>query len=70
MTRSMKGSTATQICAATVGFGLGYMGFTALVGDEMSLHRVAAGVIIGLVGALAATTAADLLRSRHGHRPF
>lgn len=68
MVRSIKSGIATQIFAATSGFALGYMGFTVLVGDEMALHRVAAGLIIGLVGALAATSAADLLRERHGHR--
>ncbi len=70
MVRSIKSGMATRICAATFGFALGYIGFTVLVGDEMTLHRVAAGLIIGLVGALAATSAADLLRERHGHRPL
>ena len=56
MVRSIKSGTATQIFAATFGFVLGYIGFTVLVGDEMTLHRVAAGLIIGLVGALAATS--------------
>ena len=70
MSRSVLGSTATQICAATAGFAVGYLGFTVLVGDEMTLHRVAAGVIIGLVGALAATSLANLLRERHGPRSF
>jgi hypothetical protein len=69
MDRSIKSGMATQICAATSGFALGYIGFTVLVGDEMTFHRVAAGLMIGLVGALAATSAADLLRERHGHRP-
>ena len=70
MNRSEKSGMATQICAATCGFALGYIGFSVLVGDEMTLHRVAAGLIIGLVGALAATSAADLLREHHGHRPL
>lgn len=70
MIRSIRSNMAAQVCAATVGFSLGYIGFTALVGDEMTLNRVAAGLIIGLVGALAASSAADLLCGRHGPRPL
>ncbi len=62
--------TTTQIVASAAGFVLGYFAFDLLISGDMTLHRIGAALIIGLVGAVAGLNAAEAIFDRHSHRPL
>ncbi len=62
--------TTTQIVASAAGFVLGYFVFDLLISGDMTLHRVGAALIIGLVGAVAGLNAAEAIVERRSHRPL
>lgn len=66
----MTRTTTTHFAAAAAGFALGYLGFDLMVAGEMTLHRVAAGLIMGLIGSMAMSGAAAMILDRHSHRPL
>lgn len=60
----------TQIVASAAGFALGYFVFDLLISGDMTLHRIGAALIIGLVGAVAGLNAAEVIFERRSHRPL
>ncbi len=62
--------TTTHIVASAAGFVLGYFVFDLLISGDMTLHRVGAALIIGLVGAVAGLNAAEAIVERRSHRPL
>lgn len=62
--------TTTQIVASAAGFVLGYFLFDLLISGDMTLHRIGAALIIGLVGAVAGLKAAEAIVEHRSHRPL
>ncbi len=66
----MKRLTTTQIVASAAGFVLGYFVFDLLFSGDMTLHRIGAALVIGLIGAVAGLNAAEAIFDRRSHRPL